>query len=112
MRCYGTSMSALPLLAQSGWRRIPVSCSAYRCACLCPAYSECQDAMQQGCVIKSVIPSRCSELLAFRYFGIGIGFNEIWSAVGREAKVDTRISIEPQCSVYRSEERRVGKRSR
>ena len=37
--------------------------------------------------------------MAFRYFGIGIGFNEIRSAVGREAKVDACISIEPQCSV-------------
>src|SRR5215510_10866587 len=45
------------------------------------------------------MPSRCSELLALRDFGIGIRFNEIRSAVGREAKVDARVSIEPQCSV-------------
>ena len=25
---------------------------------------------------------------------------QVWSAIGKEAKVDTRISIEPQCSVY------------
>ena len=52
--------------------------------------------MQQVRVIKSVMPSRCSELLALRYFGIWIRFNEIRSAVGRQAKVDTCVSIEPQ----------------
>ena len=55
--------------------------------------------MQQVRVIKSVMPGRRSELLALRDFGIGIRFNEIRSAVGREAKVDARVSIEPQCSV-------------
>src|SRR5207302_2513425 len=55
--------------------------------------------MQQVLVIKSVMPSRCGELLAFRDFGIGVRFNEIRSAVGSEAKVDARVSIEPQCSV-------------
>ena len=55
--------------------------------------------MQQVRVIEPVMPSRCSELLALRDFGIGVRFNEIGSAVGREAKVDTRVSIEPQCSV-------------
>ena len=77
---------------------IPVSCrfSAYGCACLCPAYSERHDAVQQVRVIKSVMPSRCSELLALRYFGIWIRFNEIRSAVGRQAKVDPCVSIEPQ----------------
>src|SRR5215510_3541425 len=74
--------------------------SAHGCACLCPAYSEGHDAMQQLRVVKPVMPGRCSELLAFCYFGVGIGFNEIWSAVGREAEVDTRISIEPQCPIY------------
>ena len=61
--------------------------SAHGCACLCPADSEGQDAMQQVRVIKSVMPGRCSELLTLRYFGIGIRFDEIRSAVGREAKV-------------------------
>src|SRR4051794_23990462 len=70
--------------------------SAHGCACLCPADSEGQDAMQKVRVFKSVIPSRCSELLTLRYFGIGIGFNEIRDAVGSEAKVDTCISVEPQ----------------
>ena len=70
--------------------------SAYGCACLGPAYSERHDAMQQVRVIKSVMPSRCRELLALRYFGIWIRFNEIRSAVGRQAKVDTCVSIEPQ----------------
>ena len=42
------------------------------------------------------MPGRCRELLALRYFGIGIGFNEIRSAVGNEAKVDTCVSVEPQ----------------
>src|SRR5215831_10936316 len=73
--------------------------SAYRYARLCPAYSESQNAMQQVRIIESVMPSRCSELLALRDFGIGVRFNEIRSAVGREAKVDARVSIEPQRSV-------------
>src|SRR5471032_492420 len=55
--------------------------------------------MQEARVIKSVMLSRCSELLALRDFGIGVRFNEIQGAVGREAKVDARVSIEPQCSV-------------
>ena len=55
--------------------------------------------MQQVGVIKPVMPSGNSELLALRYFGIGIRFDEIRSAVGREAKVDARVSIEPQCPV-------------
>src|SRR5215831_12810717 len=66
---------------------------------LCPAYSESQNAMQQVRIIESVMPSRCSELLALRDFGIGVRFNEIRSAVGREAKVDARVSIEPERSV-------------
>src|SRR6478752_2415393 len=45
------------------------------------------------------MPSRCGELLALRYFGIGIRFNEIRSAVRREAKVDTCVSVQPQCPV-------------
>ena len=77
--------------------RIPVS--AYGCAGVCPAYSERQNAMQEARIIKSVMPGRCSELLALRDFGIGVRFNEIQGAVGREAKVDARVSIEPQCSV-------------
>lgn len=52
--------------------------------------------MQQVRIVKSVITSRRSEFLAFRYFEIGIGFNEIRCAVGSEAKVDACISIEPQ----------------
>ena len=55
--------------------------------------------MQQVRVFKPVMLGRCRELLAFCDFGIGIGFDEIGSAVGRETKVDTSISIEPQCSV-------------
>jgi len=55
--------------------------------------------MQQVRVIEPVMSSRCSELLALRDFGIGVRFNEIRNAVGREAKVDARVSIEPQCSV-------------
>src|SRR5882757_4574422 len=70
--------------------------SAYGCACLCPADSEGQNAMQQVGVVKPVMASGCSELLALRYFGIGIGFNEIRGAVASEAKVDTCVSVEPQ----------------
>src|ERR1700757_4333743 len=55
--------------------------------------------MQQVRVIESVMPSRCGELLALRDLGIGVRFNEIQSAVGGEAKVDSRVSIEPQRSV-------------
>src|SRR6185436_20848375 len=73
--------------------------SAYGSAGVCPAYSEHQNAMQEARVIKSVMPGRCSELLALRDFGIGVRFNEIQGAVGREAKIDARVSIEPQCSV-------------
>jgi len=87
--------------------RDPLSCmpvahclSAYGYARLCPAYSESQNAMQQGRVIESVMPSRCGQLLALRDFSIGVRFNKIESAVGRKAKVDARVSIEPQCSVY------------
>jgi hypothetical protein len=76
---------------------IPVS--AYGCAGVCPAYSERQNAMQEARVIKSVMPGRSSELLALRDFGIGVRFNEIQGAVGREAKIDARVSIEPQCPV-------------
>ena len=73
--------------------------SAHGCACLCPADSEGQNAMQQVGVVKPVMPSGCSELLALRYFGIGIRFDEIRSAIGSEAKVDGCVSIEPQCAV-------------
>src|ERR1044072_241052 len=72
--------------------------SADRRAGLCPAYAECQDAMQQLGVFDSVMLGRSRELLAFGYFRIGIGFNEIGSAVGREAKVDTCVSIQPHSS--------------
>jgi len=64
-----------------------------------PGLFERQNAMEEARVIKSVMPGRCSELLALRDFGIGVRFNEIQGAVGREAKVDARVSIEPQCSV-------------
>src|SRR4029079_14495738 len=68
-------------------------------ACLCAAHSEGQDALQHVGVIESVVPSRRSELLALCDFGIGVRFNEIRSAVGREAKVDARVSIEAKRSV-------------
>src|ERR1700741_3687376 len=55
--------------------------------------------MQHVGVIESVMPSRRSELLALCDFGIGVRFNEIRSAVGREAKVDARVSIEAKRSV-------------
>jgi hypothetical protein len=77
--------------------RMPVS--AYGCAGVCPAFSERKNAMQEVRVIKSAMLGRCSELLALRDFGIGVRFNEIQGAVGREAKIDARVSIEPECSV-------------
>src|SRR6185437_12474378 len=73
--------------------------SAYGHACLGPAYSESQNAMQQVRVIHSVMLSGRSELLALRDFGIGVRFDEVRSAVGREAEVDARVAVEPQCSV-------------
>ena len=52
--------------------------------------------MQQAGVIKPVMQGGSRELLALGYFGIGIGFDEIRRAVGSEAKVDTRVAVEPQ----------------
>src|ERR1700756_1318165 len=66
---------------------------------LCPADAEGHDAMQQARVIEPVMTGCESELLARGDFGIGVGFNEIRRAVGSEAKVDTRVAIEPQCPV-------------
>jgi hypothetical protein len=55
--------------------------------------------MQQVGVLEAVMPSCRRELFALRNFGIGIRFEEIWNAVGREAKVYARISIKLQYSV-------------
>ena len=63
------------------------------------AYSESQNAMQEVGVREAVMPSCRRELFALRNFGIGIRFEEIWNAVGREAKVYARISIKLQYSV-------------
>ena len=52
--------------------------------------------MQQVGVREAVMPSCRRELFALRNFGIGIRFEEIWNVVGREAKVDARISIKLQ----------------
>src|SRR5215831_5845493 len=103
-------MSALPHRADA--RRIlryvrevpktgrPSRCrSASRHARRCPTHSESQDAMQQVGVREAVMPSCRRELFALRNFGIGIRFEEIWNAVGREAKVYARISIKLQYSV-------------
>src|SRR6266576_2611425 len=65
----------------------------------CPAYSESQNALQQVRVSETVMLGCRRELLALRDFGIGIGLDEIGRAVGGEAKVDARISIELQCPV-------------
>src|SRR6266481_7014288 len=86
----GKSVSCMPVM------RCLSACGYAR---LCTAYSERQNAMQQVRIIESVMQSRCSELLALRDFRIGVRFNEIRSAGGREAKVDARVSIEPQRSV-------------
>src|SRR5205085_8696902 len=72
---------------------------ACRYASLCPTDSESQNAMQQVRVSETVMQSRGRELLALREFGIGICLDEIRSAVGGEAKVDARISIEIECPV-------------
>ena len=78
---------------------------AARCLSACgyarrrPAHSERQNAMQQVRVGKTVMLGCGRELLALGDFGIGVGFNEIRSSVGREAKIDARVSIKPQCSV-------------
>src|SRR5258708_17755339 len=52
--------------------------------------------MQQVRVVKPGMPGRCCELLALRYFGIRMRFDEIRGDVGSEAKVDTCVSVEPQ----------------
>ena len=55
--------------------------------------------MQQVGVREAVMLSGRRELFALRDFGIGIRFEEIWNAVGREPKVYARIAIELQDSV-------------
>ena len=55
--------------------------------------------MQEVGVREAVILSCRREFLALRNFGIGIRFEEIWNAVGREAKVYASISIKLQYSV-------------
>ena len=55
--------------------------------------------MQRVGVVKPVMPSGCRKLLALRYFGVGIRFDEVRSSIGGEAKVDACVSIELQCAV-------------
>jgi hypothetical protein len=50
--------------------------------------------MQQVGVGDAVVPGRRRKLLAVRYLGIGIGFEEIENAVGTETKIDAGISVE------------------
>ena len=52
--------------------------------------------MQQVRVGEAVMPGRRRKFLALRDLGIGIRFEEIRNAVGREAKVDAGIAIELQ----------------
>jgi hypothetical protein len=56
--------------------------------------------MQQVGVSEAVMLGGRRELFALGYFGIGIRFEEIWNAVGSEAKVYTRISIKLQYLVH------------
>ena len=46
------------------------------------------------------MPGRGREFLALRDLGIGVRFEEIRNAVGRQAKVDARISVELQRPVH------------
>src|SRR3569833_1024965 len=39
------------------------------------------------------------EFLTLRDFRVRIGFDEIWRSISREAKIDARISIEPQSPI-------------
>jgi hypothetical protein len=55
--------------------------------------------MQQVRICEAVMPSCRRELFALRNFGIGVSLEEVWNAVGREAKVYARISIKLQYSV-------------
>jgi len=55
--------------------------------------------MQQIGIREAVMLSSRRELFALRNVGIGIRFEEIWNAVGREAKVYAGISIKLQYPV-------------
>jgi len=77
----------------------PSRCRSTRYACRRPIHCESQNAMQQVGVGEAVMLSCRRELFALRNVGIGIRFEEIWNAVGREAKVYARISIKLQYSV-------------
>src|SRR5262249_51210534 len=72
--------------------------SAWGYARRCPTHSESQNAVQQVSIREAVMQSCRRELFALRNFGIGICFEKVWNAVGREAKVYARISIKLQYS--------------
>src|SRR4051812_47579761 len=80
-------------------RTFPPRLSVRGYAGLCPAYSQRQNALQQVRVGDPVMLGCRRELLALRDFGIGICFDKIGSAIGGEAEVDARISIEPERSI-------------
>src|SRR5262249_16648289 len=63
------------------------------------AHSERQYTMQQLPVWDAVGSRRGGEFLAFRDLGIGIGFQEIRDAVGREPEVDAGIAVEFQRAI-------------
>ena len=60
------------------------------------ADAEGEDAIEQSRVVQSDMPGREGDFLALGDFRIGIGFDEIQRAVGREAEVDARVSIETE----------------
>jgi hypothetical protein len=64
-----------------------------------PSYSESQNPMQQVRIGEAVVPSSRRKFLALRDLGIGIRFEEIRNAIGREAEIDAGISVELQGSV-------------
>jgi len=52
--------------------------------------------MQQVRVGEAIVPSRRRKFLALRDLRIGISFEEIESALSREAKIDASITVELQ----------------
>ncbi len=50
--------------------------------------------MQQIPVGDAVVPRRRRKFLALRNLGIGVGFEKIRNAIGREAEIDAGIAIE------------------
>src|SRR5262245_22432914 len=64
-----------------------------------PADAERHNALQEVRIADAVVLGGGREFLALRNFGIGIHFEEIGRAVGRETEVDTGIAVELERAV-------------